>query len=554
MTSPISQPEPLLSITDLNVTFSSRHGDVYAVQNLSLDVVQGEVVSIVGESGSGKSTLVARLLGLLGPEADIRQKHYTFQGKDHSRLKDRAWSKIRGRKIGFIPQDPAGSLDPVQSIGSQVAEALKLNGVPRAQWKERSVELLRTAGIDTPERYLALFPHQLSGGTCQRVLIAMAMAGDPSLIIADEPTSALDVTTQKQVLDHLTGLVQDSGATLVLITHDLGVALDRSDRTVVMQGGCIVESGETAKIFKAPEQEYTRRLVNAAPSLAAPKVRERSEAFGEELPLPVIEVTHLQKVFGGAKQTGTVAVADASFGLAPGTTLSIVGQSGSGKSTTARLTLGLETPTSGQVRIRSKQGEEYDPHHLARSEIKKLSRLVQLVYQNPYSSLHPTFRIGEIIEEPLLAHRAGSRGERKQRSEELLEAVGLNPQVRNRTPRELSGGQRQRVAIARALALQPEILVLDEPVSALDVSVQQQILNLLVTLQDTFRLSYLFISHDLAVVRQISDNVIVMNKGEFVETGPADQVLSHPEHPYTQALLQASPGRRFLKEQELLPV
>lgn len=554
MTVPTAQAEALLSIAGLSVSFSSRHGDVHAVQELSLEVAQGEVVSIVGESGSGKSTLVARLLGLLGPEADVQQQHYYFQGKDHSRLKDRAWSKIRGRKIGFIPQDPAGSLDPVQSIGSQVAEALKLNGVARAEWKRRSAGLLRTAGIEEPDRYLQLFPHQLSGGTCQRVLIAMAIAGDPSLIIADEPTSALDVTTQKQVLDHLTGLVQDSGASLVLITHDLGVALDRSDRTIVMQSGRIVESGETTRIFTAPEQEYTQRLVNAAPSLSAPKVRERPSVFEEDHPAAAIEVTHLRKVFGGKGATGTVAVSDASFALAPGTTLSIVGQSGSGKSTTARLALGLETPTSGEVRIRSKLGEEYDPHHLARSEVKKLSRLVQLVYQNPFSSLHPKFRIGDIVQEPLLAHRVGSRTERSRRADELIEAVGLNPRVRNRTPRELSGGQRQRVAIARALALQPEILVLDEPVSALDVSVQEQILSLLVHLQDSFGLSYLFISHDLAVVRQISDQVIVMNKGECVEKGPAAQVLSHPEHPYTHNLLGASPGRRFLEQQELLPV
>lgn len=545
-------PDPVLSISELSVTYSSRHGEVHAVQNVSMDFYPGETVSIVGESGSGKSTLVARLLGLLGPEARVNQENYLIQGQDYSNLKDRAWAKIRGRKIGFIPQDPAGSLDPVQSIGAQVAEALKLNGLPRRQWKSRSVELLRTAGIDAPEHYLGLYPHQLSGGTCQRVLIAMAVAGAPSLIIADEPTSALDVTTQKQVLDHLTGLVLDSGATLVLITHDLGVALDRSDRTIVMQSGKIVEAGSTAKIFNEPEQEYTQRLVRAAPSLAEPKVWLRETASEPSIEnraaSPAVEVRGLRKVFGRGS-SGTVAVASASFSLPPGKTLSIVGQSGSGKSTTARLTLGLEQPTSGEVTIRSKAGEEFDPHHLGRADMKKLSRLAQFVYQNPYSSLHPRFTIGEIISEPLRAHKVGTKSEREAQTIALMDSVGLHAAIVNRSAKELSGGQRQRVAIARALALNPELVVLDEPVSALDVSVQEQILNVLVQLQDELGLSYLFISHDLAVVRQISDDVMVMNKGQFVESGPVDKVLSSPDHAYTQALLEASPGRRFLNDQ-----
>ncbi len=554
--------DPLLTITGLDVEYSSRHGQVHAVQDVSLEVFPGETLAIVGESGSGKSTVVSRLLGLLGPEASVSQREYLYRGQDHSALKDRAWAKIRGRSIGFVPQDPSGSLDPVQSIGAQVAEALKLNGVPRGQWRRRSLELLSTAGIEEPERYLGLYPHQLSGGTCQRVLIAMSIAGKPSLIIADEPTSALDVTTQKQVLDHLSSLVQDTGVSLILITHDLGVALDRSDRTVVMQGGRVVETGPTARIFTSPQQEYTRRLVAAAPSLAVPKVRtsaaggapDAGRAAGTSaVSGAAISVRGLRKVFGRGAG-GTVAVADASFELPRGSTLSIVGQSGSGKSTTARLTLGLERPTSGSVTIRSAAGEEFDPHHLGRGEVKRLSRLVQLVYQNPYSSLHPTFSIEEIITEPLRAHGVGDRGARAARPAELLEAVGLERRHADRTARELSGGQRQRVAIARALALNPELVVLDEPVSALDVSVQEQILDLLVGLQEERGLSYLFISHDLAVVRQISDHVIVMNKGECVESGTGEKVLGRPDHPYTQALLEASPGRRFLRERQLAGV
>ncbi|GAA3670210.1 dipeptide ABC transporter ATP-binding protein [Microbacterium marinilacus] len=539
----------LLTLESLDVTYSARHGEVPANRDVSLEVRPGETVAIVGESGSGKSTLVARLLGLLGPEAKVRQDAYRLQGQDVSRLGDRAWSRIRGRRIGFIPQDPAGSLDPVQTIGAQVQEALGLNGVPRRERAPRAEELLRTAGIEQPERYLSLYPHQLSGGTCQRVLIAIAIAGDPGLIIADEPTSALDVTTQKHVLDHLAGLVRDSGASLVLITHDLGVALDRSDRIVVMRGGRVVETGETLEVFRDPQEEYTRRLVRSAPSLVEPRPRasvtERRAATSAE-PAPIVEVRGVRKVFEGHGRGGdTVAVADASLDLARGTTLSVVGQSGSGKSTLARLVLGLERPTTGAVAIRSGAGETIDPHALGRGGLKRLSRVAQMVYQNPYASLHPQFRIADIVAEPLRAHGVGTSAERRGAVSDLLEAVGLDPHLADRTPRELSGGQRQRVAIARALALGPELVVLDEPVSALDVSVQEQILELLIQLQDERGLAYLFISHDLAVVRQISDEVIVMHRGEFVERGPASRVLQTPEHPYTRALLAASPGRRL---------
>jgi peptide/nickel transport system ATP-binding protein len=526
--------DALIDLDGLSVRY--RRAAAPALDDVSLRIEPGEVVAVVGESGSGKSTLAARLLGLLGPEAEVDQRGYRLEGRDVSALGDRAWSRLRGRRVGFVPQDPAGSLDPVQTIADQLAEALRLAGVPRQRRRARSLELLAEAGVEQPERLLVRYPHQLSGGLCQRVLIAIAIAGDPALLVADEPTSALDVTTQQHVLDRLGAIVRATGTALLLITHDLGVASDRADRVVVLRGGRLVEQGPAAAVLRSPVEDYTRELVRAAPRIDRAAQRAAVPADRDA----VLEASGLRKVFRG----GTVAVRDASLAVPRSTTTSIVGQSGSGKSTLARLLLGLERADAGEVRIRPADADELSPDGLDRRGVRRLSRVAQMVYQNPFASLPPGFEVGAIVAEPLRAHRSGDRASRRRAVSELLDAVGLPAEAAGRRPGELSGGQRQRVAIARALALRPELLVLDEPVSALDVRVQEQILRLLVELQAELGLSYVLISHDLAVVRQVSDAVIVMRRGEFVEAGPSEALFADPRHEYTRELIAASPGRR----------
>jgi peptide/nickel transport system ATP-binding protein len=538
------QQEALLDVRDLRIAYQGREGRTEGVAGISFQLQAGEILAIVGESGSGKSTTAAALVGLLATNARIEAGSIRLASQELMQANERQWQSIRGRRVGFVPQDPGLSLDPVKRIGSQLIEALTLHGVPKALARQRSLELLREVGLAEVERIARSYPHQLSGGMRQRVLIAIALANDPPLIIADEPTSALDVGVQRQILDRLQALARERGTAVLLITHDLGVALDRADRLLVMHQGRIVEAGDARRIFQAPQHAYTQQLLNAAPSLtvqlrraptAVPQVAGQSAAL--------LVAKNLSKDFSPWRNPGPAAVDGVSFHLPRHGTTSLVGESGSGKSTTARLILGLERPDTGSVVF-----DGQDISKVSQREWLALRRRIQVVYQNPYASLNPRLSLEQIICEPLQAFAVGDAAWRRQRAATLLEQVELPARLLCSRPTELSGGQRQRVAIARALALEPELLVLDEPLSALDASVQGQILKLLGELQARLGLSYLFISHDLAVVRQISDQVVVMQAGRVVEQGGCEQIFQAPSSDYTRSLLADIPGRRHSLE------
>ncbi|WP_324198375.1 ABC transporter ATP-binding protein [Nocardia beijingensis] len=531
---------PLLHVADLRVRYRSAAGPVTALDGVSLTVARGEVVALVGESGSGKSTLAHAVIGLLGAHAEITGGTVTFDGAVVDTGSERVLRRLRGARIGFVPQDPGLSLNPVRRVGDQVAEALLVHGLAdRKTARARAIELLADAGLDRPERRAAQYPHELSGGQRQRVLIAAALSCAPDLIIADEPTSALDATVARRVLDRLAEQIAARGTAVLLITHDLAVAAERADRLVVLNGGELVETGPTAELLAAPRYPYTKRLLAASPSLApaggyrAPKPRD-----GE----PLLVLREVHKTFRAHGGDSVTAVAGVGFELGRGETLSLVGESGSGKSTTARIALRLTEADRGEVVF------DGQPLSEARgSRLRALRKRFQVVYQNPYASLDPRWRVGAIVEEPLRAFGVGHRAQRRDRVAELLAQVALPAEFAQRRPAELSGGQRQRVAIARALALHPELLVLDEPVSALDASVQAQILELLDRLQGELSLSYLFISHDLAVVRRISDHVAVLRHGRIVEYGRTAAIFGDPRHEYTRELLSAIPAPAVAK-------
>lgn len=501
-----------------------------AVQGLDLEIAAGEIVCLVGESGSGKSTTAAALAGLLPPVA--RQHGQVWlQGQALERFDERDWRDRRGRWVGFVPQDPGTSLDPVKTIGAQVIEAMTVHGVAHNEARLRGLALLQQVGLKDPELLLGRYPHQLSGGMCQRVLIAIALANDPPLLIADEPTSALDVSVQRQILDRLQQLVHERGSSLLLITHDLAVALDRADRILVMRHGRLLESGTPSQLWHAPSHPYTRQLLQASPLKRLQHRRSRPASVAGET---VLQVTGLQRRFN---RQGPAAVDDVSFSLARGTTTSLVGESGSGKSTIARIILALEKASAGSVLFDGQQ-----ILGAGRKQLHAYRRHVQLVYQNPWAALDPRHSVLEIVSEPLHAFAIGQRRDDRQRVAELLERVGLPGDLLQRRPGQLSGGQRQRVAIARALAAEPQLLVLDEPLSALDAPVQAQVLDLLQRLQQDLGLTYLFISHDLATVRGISDQVLVMSQGRLVDQGPTEQVFERPASEYTRRLLADMPG------------
>ena len=542
---------PLLSVAGLQVRFGD---DAPAVQQVDLTVRTGQTVAIVGESGSGKSTTAAAILGLLAPGGRITAGRIVFDGVDLTAADQRRLRAIRGTGIGYVPQDPMTNLNPVWKVGFQVREALRANNISSA--KKQAVQLLADAGLPDPVLRARQYPHQLSGGMCQRALIAIGLAGRPRLLIADELTSALDVTVQRQVLDHLQHLTGELGTAVLLITHDLALAAERAERLIVMHRGAVVETGAAQLILQDPQHPYTQRLVAAAPSLrdttTAARTRQRvthaaSEHAGTDVSEDVVVASELTKVYRPSRgapwrRAEVRAVDDVSFRLRRATTLAIAGESGSGKSTLARMVLGLLQPSSGTVVFDGLNIT--DTASLSRSETLAFRRRVQPVFQNPYGSLDPMYSVFHTIEEPLRIHRIGDRRQRQQAVRELAEQVALPSSLLSRRPRELSGGQRQRVAIARALAVRPEVLVCDEPVSALDVVVQAQILDLLAELQAALGLTYLFISHDLAVIRQIADEVMVMRAGRVVEHAATEDVFTRPLHDYTRQLLAAIPGAR----------
>lgn len=544
--------QPLLELKDLKISFTSSTGVVDAVRGVNLTIYPGQSVAIVGESGSGKSTTAMAVIGLLPGTGKVTGGTILFNGEDITGLSDKEMQHYRGSDIGLVPQDPMSNLNPVWSIGTQVKESLRANNVVEgSEANKRVVELLQEAGLDDAERRAKQYPHEFSGGMRQRALIGIGLAARPKLLIADEPTSALDVTVQRRILDHLEGLTHELGTAVLFITHDLGLAAERASHLVVMHRGRVVESGPSLDILRDPQHPYTQRLVKAAPSLASARIQSaqehgiessellagKAEASDEE----VIRVENLTKEFDirgekGAKKK-LLAVDDVSFTLRKGATLALVGESGSGKSTVANMVLNLLDPTSGKVFYKGT-----DLSTLGSHELFEMRRKLQVVFQNPYGSLDPMYSIYRCIEEPLVVHKTGNRKEREARVAELLDMVAMPRSTMRRYPNELSGGQRQRIAVARALALNPEVIVLDEAVSALDVLVQNQILQLLAGLQEELDLSYLFITHDLAVVRQTADDVAVMRQGKLVESGTVDEIFANPTESYTRDLIDSVPG------------
>lgn len=539
--------QPLLSMRGVDIAFGTHKKPKATVFDVSLDIWPGETVAVVGESGSGKSTSAMSIMGLLPGGGHVTDGTITFKGEDITHASPKRFTELRGDSIGLVPQDPMSNLNPVWTIGHHVKEALKANGIATGSAAhKRAVELLEEAGLSDAEHRISQYPHQYSGGMRQRALIACGLAARPDLLIADEPTSALDVTVQRQILDHLQGLTEELGTAVLLITHDLGLAAERADRIVVMSQGHVVESGPALEILQDPHHPYTRKLVAAAPSIGARRsevqVSEPASATDTSADDPLITVENLSKVFQvpGDKpwrKKDFTAADDINFFLRRGRTLALVGESGSGKSTVAQMVLGLLEPTSGKVTF-----DGTDVTDLDRKAELAFRRRVQPVFQNPYGSVDPMYSVFNTIAEPLKIHGVGSKKDREKRVRELLDVVAMPQSMMSRFPGELSGGQRQRVAIARALALGPDALILDEAVSALDVLVQSQVLDLLNQLQRDMDLTYLFITHDLAVVKQIADETLVMQHGRIVERGETDDLFDHPEQEYTRRLLDSIPG------------
>lgn len=538
----------VLDVQDLRVSYQTRAGRREVVHGVDVSVGEGEVVALVGESGSGKSTTAHALIGLLPEGGRVDGGSISIGGVDITGWSQKRLRAVRGAQVGLVPQDPVSSLDPVRPVGVQVGEILRLHGVRDAATRRgRVLELLDRVGLDAPALRARQHPHELSGGMRQRVLIATAIALRPRLIIADEPTSALDATVQRRILDLIDDLRREEGTSVLLVTHDLGVAADRAQRIVVLNHGRVVEQGPSAGILSSPAVPYTRQLLADAPSLAtgefrgpaAPLFLRDAAAAAAENPYAVA-AEGLVKEFAvhGRGREPFRAVDDVSFQVRRGTTHALVGESGSGKTTTARLVTRFLHPDAGRIQL-----DGADIAGLKGEDLRRLRRRVQLVYQNPFSSLDPRQSVAQIVAEPLHNFREGTRPQRRARAAELIDRVSLPADVLERTPRELSGGQRQRVAIARALAIRPEVVVLDEAVSALDVTVQARILELLESLQQELGLTYLFISHDLAVVRRISHTVSVMRRGRVVEAGSTEDIFTAPAHDYTRELLAAVPGR-----------
>ncbi|MBZ6372376.1 MAG: ABC transporter ATP-binding protein [Microbacterium hominis] len=540
---------PLLSLRDVRVAFDSQSGTREVLHGISFDIFPGETVAIVGESGSGKSTTASAVVSLLPGTGHVTSGSITLDGAELTAYSRSQMEDVRGREIGYVPQDPMSNLNPVWSIGFQVKEAVRANGIAsgKREVEARAIEVLKQAGLADAEKRMHQYPHQFSGGMRQRALISIGLAADPKLLIADEPTSALDVTVQRVILDHMAKLTREKGTSVLLITHDLGLAAERAERIIVMKDGEIVESGPSRLILENPQHPYTQRLVAAAPSIASQRIQAVVEDRGVQTiedvtvaapTLRVRDLTKDYKIRQGAFRSEPFRAVDAvSFEIPRGKTLALVGESGSGKSTVAKMVLKLEDPTAGAIEV-----DGVDVASLSRKQTFDLRRRMQPVFQDPYGSLDPMRNIGNTIAEPLDIHKVGDTASRRQRVRELLDQVSLPQSLASRYANELSGGQRQRVAIARALALKPDIVILDEAVSALDVLVQDQILKLLADLQSELGLTYLFITHDLAVVRVAADLVCVMERGRVVEQGTVDEIFANPAEEYTKRLLDAIPG------------
>ncbi|THA68595.1 ABC transporter ATP-binding protein [Streptomyces sp. A0958] len=594
----------LLEVRDLSIEFTAPDGPpLRAVRGVSFTLRRGETLAVVGESGSGKSTTALALTRMLPGTGRITTGTVRLEGRDLAAVGDEELRAVRGARIGMIFQDPMTALNPVLTAGRHIEEVLRTHGNrDRAARRARAVELLDRVGIPEPHRRADDHPHQFSGGQRQRILIATALAGEPDILLADEPTTALDATVQDQILTLLADLNRETGTALVLITHNMGVVARACERVLVMYGGTVVEDGPTAEVLTRPRHPYTAGLLAAVPRLAAPSgtrltgipgsppdlallgdgcafadrctlVEDRcltatpplapvasgvrvaclpAAVRTEPLPAPapparidrpapgavVLEADGLTKTYGGrgSRKRGAPALDGVSLTLAEGETLGIVGESGSGKSTLARVLAHAHPSDGGTLRLRGQ-----DVTRPSRRALHAVRRQVQMVFQDPYASLNPRMTVGEIVAEPLIAFGIGDRDARRARVAQLLELAGLDPAVAGRHPRSFSGGQRQRIGIARALAPEPSVLICDEPVSALDVSVQAQIVGLLTDLQRDLGLSLVFIAHDLAVVRQVSHRIAVMHRGRIVETGSADDVCEHPRDPYTRALLAAAP-------------
>ena len=533
------KPPVLLGVEGLSVAY----GDQQVVDDVSFALGRGESLALIGESGSGKTTIARTVLRLLPKGATILGGEVSFDGKNIARISDRGFRPLRGTQMGFVPQDPGNALNPVRRIGVQAhetAQVLKLRS--RAEERQRILETFEEVGLSDPARIYHSYPYELSGGMLQRVLIGLAVMPRPSLIVADEPTSGLDVTIQKVVLDLFEQLKSSLGLSLLFITHDLAIAAERADHLVVLKDGVVQEHGSSKTVFATPKSDYTRELQADVPAINPDRYRSihlarntaERNALGNQ-----IDVRSVSKTFGDV-----VAVADVSFAVQRGKTHALVGESGSGKTTTVRLLLGLEHSDTGEIVV----GDATVNGH-SRSQWRSVRRHLQLVYQNPFTSLDPTWRVGKIVREPLDRFGVGDKDERRDRVAEAIRSVGLPEEMMSRKPAKLSGGQRQRVAIARALVMRPDVLVLDEPTSALDVTVQAEIIDLLFRLQSELGLTYLFVSHDLSLVRQIADTVTVLQDGRVVEAGPVEQIFANPENPYTQALLKAIPAVPRLHEQ-----
>ena len=529
--------QPVLDIRGLSVTLPKGADRKFAIEDISLSVGRGEIVCVVGESGSGKSVSAQTVMGLI-PRKDLTPVagEIMLQGEDLLKKTEIELRNLRGVKMAMIFQEPMTALNPVMQVGDQIGEMLEIHtSMSASERRERIIEVMNDVGLPDVDKMIDSYPHQLSGGQRQRIMIAMALALEPALLIADEPTTALDVTTQAQILDLIKDIQKRHGTGVLFITHDFGVVAEIADRVVVMQDGKVVEQGIATQVLTKPREPYTKMLIASVPSLTPPK---REPIIGGE---PILATRGLEKVYGTLGWFGGGRVVHAAkhveLEVRRGETLGVVGESGSGKSTVARCIVRLVDPTSGEIMI-----EGQDIAKMSQSQLRSYRRNVQVVFQDPYRSLNPRRTVGQsIVEGPM--NFGTSHEEALERARDLMEIVGLSPQALDRFPHQFSGGQRQRICIARALAMEPKVLIADEAVSALDVSVQAQVLKLLDDVRIRFDLAMLFITHDLRVAAQICDRIMVMQHGEVVEQGLTASVYANPAHPYTKLLLDAAPGR-----------